>query len=169
MIYNFGFTIWNKIYDRHSIKFLIGEGSRLTKKGNNWYIYDFLKTVGNNTRASFPLNAAAIACFLYFNNNIFSVITTLAFDKDNITLIQIFRLHTCVLFVCKLSFLRRSQKCILISKCLLKINYLLKAIKTHGSAMVCSMKCLYLKNRRVSFFPELSYTTFQRPHDIKKR
>ena len=75
-------------------------------KGNIWYIHDFFKALGNNITVSFlifdwlcwPFNAAVIACFWYFNNNIFSLITPLAFDNDNVSLIQIFRLHNRVLF-----------------------------------------------------------------------
>ena len=85
------------------VKFPISEMSRMTIKGNIWYIHDFLKAVGNNIRVLFLIfdwlywssKAAVIACFWYFNNNdIFSVITPLNFDNDNVSLIQIFRLHT---------------------------------------------------------------------------
>ena len=59
----------------------------MTIKGNTWDLHDFF-------------NAAAIACFWYFiSSDIFSVIARLAFDNDNVSLIQISSLHTWVLFV----------------------------------------------------------------------
>ena len=54
-------------------------------------MHDFSKAVDNSIRAFFPFNDAVIASFWYFNNIIFSVVTPLAFDNDNIALIQIFR------------------------------------------------------------------------------
>ena len=99
----------------------MSEASRLTIKDNNWYIHDFLKAVGSNIRASSPINATIIAYFWYFNNNVFSVILPLAFDNDNVSLIQISRLHTWVLFAILFS-MRRSQKWVFISKFVLKIN-----------------------------------------------
>ena len=108
LIYNFRYPIWNKIYDRHSSKTpnqelysrsaKCSDWSWQTIKDNIWYIHDFLKEVGNNIRASYAFNAAVIACIWCFNNNIFSVITPLAFDNDNVSLIEIFRIHTWVLF-----------------------------------------------------------------------
>lgn len=62
------------------------------------YMLDFLKAVGNNIKATFPFNPFVVAYLWYFNNNMFSVITLLAFDNDNVSSIQIFRLHTWVLF-----------------------------------------------------------------------
>ena len=79
------------------ILFSIEEVSRLTIKDNVRYIYDFLKAVGNNIRASSLFNAAVAACFWYFDNNIFSVITPLSFNKVNVSSIQISMLHSWVL------------------------------------------------------------------------
>ena len=82
--------------------------------------------------ASFPFNSAVIACIWYFNNNIFSVIIPLAFDNNNLLLIQVFRLRTWVLLAIYF-FLHQSQKKILMSIFLfLKFNYLLKEIKFMG-------------------------------------
>ena len=110
---NFPFSYWILCkVSRSETLFPIGEVSRLTLKGKTWYIHDFIKAVGNNIRASSTFNADVIACFWYFNNNIFSIITPFGFDNDNVSLIQIFRLfrlHTWVLFV-KFSFLCRGQK-----------------------------------------------------------
>ena len=49
LMYNFRFPVWKKIHDQH----LIGEMSRLTIKGNIWYIHDFLEALGNNIRVLF--------------------------------------------------------------------------------------------------------------------
>ena len=110
-----------------------GEVYRLTIKGNHWYIQDFLKAVGNNIRVSLhsPLNAAVIATFWYFNNNIFYEITRLAFEKVNVYSFQVSTLHTWVLF--DMFFLRRRQKGILISKCLLEIDYMFVTVRSQSA------------------------------------
>ena len=97
--------------------FPISEMSWLTIKDNIWYIHDLLKAVGNIIWVLFLIfywlywsfNAAAIAGFWCFNKIVFSVITPLAFDSD-ISLIQIFRFQTWVLFVIFLFLLCQSQK-----------------------------------------------------------
>ena len=62
--------------------------------------------------------------FLHFNNNIFSVVAPPALDNDNVTLIQIFRLHTWVLFAIFLFCVE------------------VESNQIHGSLTVLSMKCL---------------------------
>ena len=87
-----------------SVKFLIRNFISDTwsvptdNKGKTWHIHDFLEAADDNIKESFLVNAAAIACFWYFNNYTFSVLTPLAFDNYNVFLVQIFRLHTWVLF-----------------------------------------------------------------------
>ena len=131
--------------------------SRLIIKYNFFYTHDFFKAVGNNIRASSPSNAAVIACFWYCNDNVFSVITPLAFDND-VSLTQI----------CQFFFLCQSQKLIFKSKLLLKIKLSAKNSQTHGSLKRSSIKSLSPKNRRVSFSSELRYARFQGPHDSMK-
>ena len=76
---------------------------------------------------------------LSFNNNMSSVITPLDFDSDNISLIQISRLHNGVLFA--IFFFEWKSK--IDSNIKTFIDYLLKAInQIHGSLTVPSIKCL---------------------------
>ena len=112
----------------------------MTKKGNIWYIHDFSKAVGNTIKASCRFNAAAIAYFWYFNNNMFSVVTNLACNKVIVSSIQVSTLQTFAPFATFL-FLRRSRKEILILKFLLKIHKLLKAIKFIGLWKDFPIKC----------------------------
>ena len=153
------------------VKFPISEMSRMTIKGNIWYIHDFLKAVGNNIRVLFLIfdwlywssKAAVIACFWYFNNNdIFSVITPLNFDNDNVSLIQIFRLHT--EFCLPYFFFSASRS---------KVNSYIKffienQLPVKNNPIHVSVTVLTSKSRRVKFASELCYSRFQRLHDNKK-
>ena len=94
----------SKIFDWHSNNILDQEfHSQLVKcpdliiKLSSWYIHDFLKAVGNKAGTFFPFNAAATACFLFFNSNMFSLITPLVFNKVNASSIPISTLHNCIL------------------------------------------------------------------------
>ena len=116
------------------------------------YIYDFLKRVGNNIRASFPLNAVVTACFfLFFDNNIFSVNILLAFDNDNVTLIQTFKLHTLVLF--PIFFSASKSKVNLYIKNFIENQLSVEDNQVHGSVTVRSMKCLPPKLGGYVFLP----------------
>ena len=105
LIYNLRFPIWNKIHDQHPSKIpdqelFIPDRWSITTDNNRPHliIHGFLNEIGNNIRASFSFNTV-VACFRYFNINIFSAIIPLAFDNDNVSLIQIFRLQNWDLFV----------------------------------------------------------------------
>ena len=118
--------------------------SRLTIKGNTWYIYNFLEAVGNNIRTSFPFNAAVIACFWYFNKNVFSLITPLTLTMIMFPGFNSSRIHTWRLFVW-FFFLRRSQKWILIS--IFLFNPLLRNVVKWPDTLLksCSKCCKIFK------------------------
>ena len=118
----------------------IGEVSWLTIKGKTWYIHDFLKTVGNNISASSKFIAAVVACFWYFNNNIFSVITPLAFESDNVSLIQMFSLHTWVLFAIVFSVLMPKMNSYI--KYFIENQLIIKSNQIHGFLKAPSITCL---------------------------
>ena len=128
--------------------------SRLTIKNNIWYIHDFLKALGNNIRALFlifdwlywPFNAAVIACFWYFYNNIFSVISYLAFGSNNVSVIQIFRLHAWVPIAIFLFF------CVEV-KIFSENQLFVKSNQIHVSVMVRSVTCLTPKIGGEVFLP----------------
>ena len=73
--YNFRLPSWDKTTDQE--------------------LYSGSLTCLDNIRESSLVNTAVVGRFWYFNNNIFSVITPLAFDND-VFFIQLFRLHTWV-------------------------------------------------------------------------
>ena len=79
-------------------------------KSNTYYNHNFLKAIANKIRASVPFNAGVITCVWYFNNNIFSAITPLTFDNDNVFFIQIFKLHSWAFFFV-ISFICVEIKC----------------------------------------------------------
>ena len=164
---------WFTISDSQSRrKFMIGIPVKFPIRNfvpNQWnvstdnkirHLVDFLMAVGNNIRELFlifdslywPFNAAFIACFLYFNNSIFSVSTPLAFDNDNVSLIEIFRSHNWVPFA--IFFFSASK---------LKVNSYIKIFienqlpvnsnQIHVSVTVRSMKCLPPKIGGRVFFP----------------
>ena len=149
--------------------------SRLTIKDNIWYTHDFLKAVGNNIRVLFliydwlywPFNAAVIAYFWYFNKNTFSVITPLTFHNDNVSLIQMFRLHTWVLFNIFLFFCAEVKSEFLYQNFYWKSTICEKQSNSYVRNGLFNEE-LTSKNRRVSFPFELSYNWFQQPHDDKK-
>ena len=130
----------------------MSEVSPLTIKDSNWYIHDFLKAVGNNVRASFPINATIIAYFWYFNNDIFSVILPLAFDNDNVSLIQIFS-YTPEFFSLYYFFCVQVKSGFLYQNLYWKSINLLKnsnSLVRNGSFN----EMLISKNKRVSFYSE---------------
>ena len=88
------FPIRNFILDRADNRVI-----RQTIIGNICNIHDFLKVVGNNILASFLFNTTDVNCFWYFNNDIFSVIAPLTYNKVEIFSIQFSTLYTRVLFV----------------------------------------------------------------------
>ena len=105
--------------------------------------------------ASCQFNANVIASLRYFNNhNILYLITPLTFNKNNVSSDLISIRHLCS--VCHF-FLHQSQKWILISKFLLNIKYLLKAIKTYMSSHGLSNQMLASRNWMITFSFELSY------------
>ena len=100
LLYNFRFQIWNKIHDRYSLitNFIPDRWNLPTDNKRQHLVYSvylvYLEYFAFDIWLYWPFNVAAIACFWYFNNNVLSVIISLAFDNDNVSLIQIFRLHT---------------------------------------------------------------------------
>ena len=133
--------------------FGIVEMSRLVIKGDTLYIHYFRKAVGSTIWVLFlifdwfywPFNAAAIAYFSCFDNNLFSVITPLAFDNDNVSLIQIFKLHTwtCLPF---LLFSATKSKGNFYIKSFIENQLPVKSNQIDVSIAVRSMR--YSKNRR---------------------
>ena len=127
--------------------------SWLVIKSNTYYIHNFLKAIANKIRESVPFNAGVITCVWYFNNNIFSAITPLAFDNDSVFFIQIFRLHSLAFFFfLAISFICVEIKCGFFlqnfywesTTCLKQSNSWVR----NGSFS----KMLTSKNSRVSFF-----------------
>ena len=118
----------------------IGEKSGLIIKGSTWCIHDFRKAVSNNIRASSPFNVAVITCFWYFNNDIFSLIIPFAFDNDNVSLIQVSRLHTWVLFAT--FFSASKSKVDFYSKILIENQLPVESNQIRRSITICSIKCL---------------------------
>ena len=114
-------------------------------KANILYIHDFVKVVGNNIRVLclifewlyWSFNADVIACFWYFNNNIFAVITPFAFDNDHVSLIQIFRLHAWVLFA--VFFFSAPKLC---AKIFIEYQLHVQSNQIHVSVTVSLMRCL---------------------------
>ena len=78
--------------------------------------------------------------FLYFDNNVFSVNMPLAFDNDNVTLIQIFRLYTEFCF--QFFFSASKSKVNLYIKNFIENQLSVKSNQIHSSVIVRSMKCL---------------------------
>ena len=85
LIYNFGFPIKNEVFALHSSKILDHEFqvSQVIRIDNNeqWLVCpQSFEPVVNSANISSSFNSAFIFCSWYFNYNIFSPFTTLAFN-----------------------------------------------------------------------------------------
>ena len=132
----------------------------MTIKGNNWYIHDFLQAVGNTASTSFSFDAAAIAFFLYFDNNMLSLITSLTK-----LIFPQFQFPRYIPVLCSPFFSVWKPKGIPMSEFLLQISYSLKPIKLTHSLRFSYQK-LTSKNWRVTLYAN---ARFELPYFNKKR
>ena len=144
----------SKIFDWHSNNILDQEfHSQLVKcpdliiKLSSWYIHDFLKAVGNKAGTFFPFNAAATACFSFFNSNMFSLITPLVFNK---VMLPLFQFPRCITAFWSLFFSLRKLKGDSKIKIFVRNQLPIKTSRIQGSVMGF-IKCL-LQELDGSFF-----------------